>query len=172
MAPYDPTVIKFIGSLDDAHIATSSEAFGDFLTIYQEAAREYDLHDRYGVSLVHRHTDVPPGQRIFDFGHTLQPYPLHNHASDLYGAKIRPKSFALRGSEWTPYESELGEPDEDTQEFFEAAKSLIERFGLGQSIGLRRYSPDDPEELEITESGGISIKIPWDSVCGISATSY
>jgi hypothetical protein len=65
---------------------------------------------------------------------------------------------------WKPYEFELGAYDDSADEFFATVKQLVLQFKLDKSIGLRRYSPDNPEELEITERKGISLKIPWNSV--------
>jgi hypothetical protein len=48
--------------------------------------------------------------------------------------------------------------------FLQTVQRRIEELGL-LNVGLRRYSPSDPEELEVTETGGISVKIPWDLVC-------
>lgn len=53
--------------------------------------------------------------------------------------------------------------EKQTQLFKEVEQNL-EELGI-TNIGLRRYSPDDVEELEVTESGGISVKIPMNLVC-------
>jgi hypothetical protein len=161
---YDPSIISTIRSLEEAHIATKSKNFATFLSAFETVAIGCKQNDRFGITLVHRHTDVEPGHRIFDFGQTLQPFPLDDMSGDLHGAQIRAKSYALRQSSWKPYEFELGAYDDSADDFFAAAKQLIQQYELEDHIGLRRYSPDDPEELEITERKGISLKIPWDSV--------
>lgn len=75
--------------------------------------------------------------------------------------------MALTAGGWKPYEYELGSPDLPQQDFFADVQALLEQNGSeGLHVGLRRYSPSDPEELEITESGGVSVKIPWNSVSG------
>jgi len=102
-----------------------------------------------------------------DFGKTLQPLALSDDAQDLYGCPIRPKSYALIEGEWKAYEYELGPPDlnqASISTFFETIQRRIEELRLA-NVGLRRYMPSDPEELEVTETGGISIKIPCDLVC-------
>lgn len=91
-------------------------------------------------------------------------YSFVTSAQDLHGCPIRPKSYALVEGVWKPYEYKLGKPGrvEDSQVyFFERIKQRIVDLDIG-NIGLRRYSPTDPEELEITDRGGISIKVPLD----------
>ena len=166
MLSYDPTIIPRIPSLDTANKSVNENAnFPEFLTAFQALITNAGLQDSLGVTLVHRHANVPDGSRLMDFKQTLQSFPLDADAKDLYGHPIRWKSAALDGGNWKPYEYELGdEAVEDMDpKFLIDAKDLLERYGL-KNLGLRRYSPKDPEELEITEKLGISVKIPWDSV--------
>jgi len=163
-ATYDPSVISFIPSLEEARTATKSDNFQTFLSLFENIAKVQKQNDRYGVTLVHRHTEVEASHRNFDFKQTLQPFPLSDDAQDLYGAEIRPKSYALREMSWKPYEFEIGAYDDSANEFFAAVGQLLQQYQLADYIGLRRYSPDDPEELEITERKGISVKVPWNSV--------
>jgi len=161
---YDPSIIRSVHSLEEAHTGIQSKDFTAFLFAFENMAKHGNQNDTYGVTLVHRHAEVETGSRIFDFGQTLQPFPISDQADNLYGAKIRPKSYALRQKSWMPYEYELGDHDDEmADEFFATSQQLVQQFGLEDYIGLRRYSPDDPEELEITERKGISVKIPWDS---------
>jgi hypothetical protein len=67
-----------------------------------------------------------------------------------------------------PYEFELGDYDEVADEVFASSQQLVQQFGLEDYIRLRRYSPDDPEKLEITERKEVSVEIPWDSVMSIT----
>jgi len=92
---------------------------------------------------------------------------MNDTADNLYGAKIRPKSYALRQSVWKPYEFELGDHDGMADRFFITVQQLVQQLKLENYIGLRRYSLADSEELEITERKGVSVKILWDSVMSI-----
>lgn len=74
---YDPSIISTIPSLEQAHTATKSKDFNAFLLAFEEAVRLRKQNDRYGITLVHRHTNVEPGHRIFDFKQTLQPFPFN-----------------------------------------------------------------------------------------------
>lgn len=161
---YDPSIISSVRSLEEAHTGIQYKEFTTFLLAFQNIAKRGNQNDSYGVTLIHRHTEVMPGFRIFDFGQTLQPFPIGDKEDNLYGATIRPKSYAFRQNSWMPYEFELGDHEEIDEEFFANCQKLVQQFELVDYIGLRRYSPSDPEELEITESKGVSVKIPWDSV--------
>lgn len=98
-----------------------SKDFLAFLEAFEIMAKLGKQNDSYGITLIHRHTEVEPGHRIFDFGQTLQPFPISDTADNLYGAKIRPKSYALRQSMWKPYEFELGGHHGMADEFFASA---------------------------------------------------
>lgn len=160
---YDRSVIPSVKSLEEAHDGIQTTSFDDCLSAFETLVKNCGQNDRYGLTLVHRHTDVEPNTRIFDFGNTLQTFPLQDDAEELHGAKIRPKSYALRGM-WKPYEYELGVRDDADDLFLGSVKELLQQHKLDKYVGLRRYSPDDPEELEITEQWGISLKIPLDQV--------
>jgi hypothetical protein len=162
---YDPSIIRSVRSLEEAQTGIQSKDFTAFISAFENMAK---LGNQNDSSLIYRHTEVEAGARIFNFGQTLQPFPISDKADNLYGAKIRPKSYALRQKSWMPYEFELGDCDETADEFFATSQQLIQQFELEDYIGLRRYSPDDPEGLEITERKGVSVKIPWDSVMSIT----
>lgn len=167
-ASYDATVFNSILSLDGAHASvTSNSRFEAYLSEFATMAVSLAQNDVFGLTLVHRHTRIDPGTRMLDFKQTLQPFPLPDCAQDLHGCPIRPKSYALVDGAWMPYEYELGIPGpllNSETHFFDCVKRRLEDLGL-ENIGLRRYSPTDTEELEVMESGGISVKIPMDLVC-------
>jgi len=127
---YDPSIIHSIRSLEEAHTATKSKDFTAFLDAFEDTARLERQNDSYGITLIHRHTEVEPGHRILDFGQTLQPFPMNDTADNLYGAKIRPKSYALRQSVWKPYEFELGDHDGMADRFFITVQQLVQQFKL------------------------------------------
>ncbi|KAK3376723.1 hypothetical protein B0T24DRAFT_719015 [Lasiosphaeria ovina] len=166
MASYDPQVMVHVPSLEVAHASVfENPSFDQVLSKFRALASKYGQNNTYGLALVHRHAEVSPGHRLMDFKQTLQPFPLNDTADNLHGAPIRAKSLALTAGGWKPYEYELGSPDLPQQDFFADVQALLEQNGSeGLHVGLRRYSPSDPEELEITESGGVSVKIPWNSV--------
>jgi len=166
--PYEASVFQKIPSLDEAHTSTQGNpSFGTFLQEFRQIATNLSFNDCFGLTLVHRHASIAPGQRMVDLKQTLQPLPLADDAQDLHGCPIRPKSYALIEGKWKAYEYELGRLDLNQVSipiFLQTIQRRIEELGL-LNVGLRRYSPSDPEELEVTETGGISIKIPWDLVC-------
>ncbi|KAL5906941.1 hypothetical protein ACKVV1_011345 [Pyricularia oryzae] len=107
----------------------------------------------------------PPGYRLMGFKQTPQPFLLETSANDLHGASIRPKSLVFIACEWKPYEFELGVYEAPRDDFLADVQALLQQHQHGPTslpVGLRRYSPSDPEELEITERQGVSAKIPWD----------
>lgn len=173
--PYDATIFDSIPSLEDAHDSVQSNPhFGIFLSEFAAIATKYSLNDLFGLSLVHRHATLSPGNRMLDLKQTLQPFPLPDDAQHLHGCPIRPKSYALSQGTWRPYEYELGGSGQVSDlevAFFGDVKRQLERLGL-DNIGIRRYQPSDPEELEVTESGGISIKIPWTLVSSSVPPKY
>lgn len=169
---YNPAILADIPSLEIAHKkVTSNKGLSSFLSDFRIIAAKHDLNDCYGVTLVHRHANVSKDQRLMDFKQTLQPFPVKDDAQDLHGHPIRPKSFALAAGVWQPYEFELGELEALEDGFLTQIRECINYFGLPY-VGLRRYSPADPEELEITEKGGMSVRIPWDSVSSRLVTSW
>jgi hypothetical protein len=165
--PYDATIFASIPSLEDAHNSVQSNSgFESFLSEFAAIAAQYSLNDMFGLNLVHRHATLSPGHRMLDLKQTLQPFPLADDAQYLHGCPIRPKSYALSQGIWTPYEYELGGSGQlsDVEvAFFDDVKCQLQKSGLA-NIGIRRYHPSDPEELEVTEHGGISVKVPWTSV--------
>ncbi|KAM3422717.1 hypothetical protein BST61_g202 [Cercospora zeina] len=164
-ASYDASVFESIPSLEVAHASvTSNSHFEAFLSEFAAIAAASAQNDVFGATLVHRHTRLDQGKRMLDLKQTLQPVPMADSAQDLHGCPIRPKSYALIEGVWKPYEYELGKPRrvEDSQvHFFDRIKQRIVDLDM-ENIGLRRYSPTDPEELEITDREGISIKVPLD----------
>lgn len=157
---YNPTIFENIPSLEVAlQTGSLNKNFPEFLTQFFRVAAEFSLLDSYGVTLVHRHTKIDQGQRLMDFKQTLQPFPLDGTAQELGGCPIRPKSLALVSGTWNPYEYELGDVEPLDDSFLTEVGKLISRFNIPH-VGLRRYSPEDPEELEVTERGGISVKMP------------
>jgi hypothetical protein len=68
---YDPSIIRSVHSLEEAHTGIQSKDFTAFLSAFENMAKLGKHNDSYGVTLVHRHTEVEPGSRIFDFGQTL-----------------------------------------------------------------------------------------------------
>jgi hypothetical protein len=166
--PYEASVFQKISSLDEAHDSIhENPCFKTLLHEFQQIATGLSLNDCFGLTLVHRHASIASGQRMMDLKQTLQPLPLADDAHDLHGCPIRPKSYALIEGKWKPHEYELGRLDmnqDSIPTFLQAVQRRIEELGL-VNVGLRRYLPSDPEELEVTETGGISVKIPWDLVC-------
>lgn len=166
--PYEASVFQKIPSLDEAHNSThGNPSFETFLQEFRQISINLSFNDCFGLTLVHRHATISPGQRMMDLKQTLQPLPLADDARDLHGCPIRPKSYALIDGRWKAYEYELGRLDlnqDSVLMFLQTVQRRIEELGI-LNVGLRRYSPSDPEELEVTETGGISVKIPWDLVC-------
>ncbi|KAG8624319.1 hypothetical protein KVT40_007386 [Elsinoe batatas] len=128
---------------------------------FRDLLSENGGNDRYGLTLVHRHANVAPGKRLMDFGRTLQPWNIPDTAEDLHRASIAPKSFASRDNRWKPYEYEIAPAENENLALLAEIAMLLESYGCEDVLGIRKFSPTDPEELEITESEGISIKIPW-----------
>lgn len=161
MLSYDPAIIRHIPTLEVANKSVKENgAFHEFLADFEALVNGAGLQDSLGITLVHRHATVPSSSRLMDFKQTLQPFPLAADAKDLYGHPIKWKSVTLHGERWMPYEYELGDEPGENPEFLLAVKGLLKRHGV-KNIGLRRFSPQEPEELEITEKLGISVKIPW-----------
>ncbi|KAI9711570.1 MAG: hypothetical protein M1820_002135 [Bogoriella megaspora] len=161
---YESSVLASVPSLDVAHNSvTANPHFQAFLQEFQEVAVDCKQNGRYGITLVHRHANVEKGHRLVDFGRTLQPVPFKDDAEDLYGFPVRPKSLMLDSGTWKPYEYELGHDEDPDPNFLGRVKEIVEQYDI-KGAGLRRYSPNDPEELEITGRGGLSIKFPWTPV--------
>ena len=80
------------------------------------------------------------------------------------GFPIRPKTLALQDGKWRPYEFEFGlTATVGHEDFMNEVAHLIEGSGL-KHLGLRRYDPQDPEELEVTGEQGFSLKLPLNLV--------
>ncbi|KAF4547013.1 Hypothetical protein D9617_70g089300 [Elsinoe fawcettii] len=169
---YDAHVITSIPSLEDAKARLSDFDLPSILNSFKTMAIAAQQEDNYGLTLIHRHTNVPHGYRLMDFGRTLQTWEIPDQVTTLHGATIIPKSLALREGVWKAYEFELGPGGQSNEAFLNTAAKLLQSYGCEEVLGLRRFSPSDPEELEITEKAGISIKIPraWVNSCGDDTT--
>jgi hypothetical protein len=56
--------------IKEAHTGIQSKDFTAFLSAFENMTK-LGSHNDPIVTLIHRHTEVEPGSRIFDFGQTL-----------------------------------------------------------------------------------------------------
>ena len=103
-------VAIFLINLILGHSTQLGQRASNFKSLLQEFVRiatKWTQNDYFGLTLVHRHTDVGPGMRMLDFKQNLQPLPLPDDVQYLHGCPIRPKSYTLVDNIWKPYECEM-----------------------------------------------------------------
>lgn len=127
------------------------------------------MHERYGVSLLHKHFSMETNQRLVDLRNMSTPWTVNN--SDIvvpkYEGFIIPRTFRFFNGVWSPVEFDFSPCSSDgdsDHEFLVGISALLHQHGLDNVLGLRALDRYDPElSVEITE-GKTNIMMPRGSV--------
>ena len=130
----------------------------------------HDVHQTYGVSLLHRYFPIMSTERLVDYHHSATAWEVGSQTSTLvpkYQGSIVPRTFRFMGGGTVPYEFAFSEtmPSETSHEgFLQELSGFLHDHGLEGILGVRlldSYDPDRP--MEVTE-GKTNIMMPSGSV--------
>lgn len=93
----------------------------------------YDMQDRLGVSLLHRHFDLDAGEVMVHKGLRCSPKNLSNKVNNLAGA-----SFYLSGGYFRAFEYDTDEPLELEERFLSDVASYLASNGLAGHVVLSK----------------------------------
>jgi hypothetical protein len=124
---------------------------------------KYQLQDKFGVALLHRHFDMDSEEKLVENGNVATPWAFHQSNDDLFGGEVVPKSWMYRDQALHPYEfgynSEFeqtypGAPDNG--EFLEEFGKLLEENRLDGVLGLTAVGPSAPGTMKYEKTFGRS----------------
>lgn len=129
---------------------------------------KHSMQERYGVSLLHRHFDMDPEERLVEYHDVSTPWRLSNTEDPVVpalGGYIVPQNFKLEGGKSTPFEFamqyEKPESDDDASpEFLNDLSQVLETHNLSNVLGLRRRSPETDLTLEVTQGRANIMVLP------------
>ncbi|KAF5336445.1 hypothetical protein D9611_006607 [Ephemerocybe angulata] len=149
-------------------------------TIVRQLFIDHDMHQKYGVCLLHKHFSIAPTERLVEFHHTATPWQFGTVKTASFiphhDGFIVPRAYLVKSSKSdeltaTPYEFTYtyDEPTPITDSeraFFTAYAALLAAYQLQGVLGVCTLG--DPEEtakfpLEITE-GKANIMIKGDDI--------
>ncbi|KAL4934821.1 hypothetical protein BDV06DRAFT_217856 [Aspergillus oleicola] len=124
-------------------------------------------HERYGISLLHKHFSMEANQRLVDFRNISAPWTVNENDDFVvpkYEGFIIPRTFRFFHGNLTPFEFDFSffspsRRDTDRQ-FLQKLSALLHQHGLENILGVRSLDRYDPDlSVEITE-GKANIMIP------------
>lgn len=130
---------------------------------------ESEIHERYGVSLLHKHFSIEPNQRLVDYRNISMPWTVkdNNILVPKYEGFIIPRTFRFYNGILAPFEFDFSPSPASINfdsEVFPRISVLLHQHGLENVLGVRSLDGYDPElSVEITE-GKTNIMIRRGSV--------
>ncbi|KAJ5677529.1 uncharacterized protein N7477_003162 [Penicillium maclennaniae] len=127
------------------------------------------MHERYGISLLHKHFSMEANQRLVDYRNVSAPWTVNDKDFMVpkYEGFIVPRTFRFFNGNLAPFEfgfsfsSFHGNYD---LEFFERLSRLLHDHNLENMLGVRFLDTFDPKlSVEVTE-GKTNLMIPRGSV--------
>ncbi|KAJ5456057.1 uncharacterized protein N7458_004321 [Penicillium daleae] len=129
------------------------------------------MHERYGVSLLHKHFPMETNQRLVDLRNISSPWTVND--SDVvvpkYEGFVIPRTFRFLKGVLSPVEFDFSPCSSDKDaghdfDFLAAVSVLLHQYGLENVLGVRSLDRHDPElSVEVTE-GKTNIMIQRGSV--------
>lgn len=117
---------------------------------------DFGMHERYGVSLLHKHFSMEANQRLVDCRNISAPWTVK--ISDIVVPKYEgfiPRTFRFFNGILAPFEfdfSPCSSHGDHDREFFDRISALLHQHGLKNVLGVRSLDRYDPElSVEITE---------------------
>jgi hypothetical protein len=165
---YNPTAYSSLPSLRRASELLDESArqhlFGDIRQFFLDN----NVHEKYGISLLHKHFPINNTERLVDYHHTSAAWTVGDEMADVterYHGFVVPRSFRLFDGVPAPYEFAFSStaPSYD-EEFHQKLFNMLRNLGLQDVFGLRYLDEYDPElSMEVTE-GNTNIMMPRGSV--------
>lgn len=163
LAPFSPSHFKSLSTLDEAHSAIvearatyQKEVGGDLINNhFRDLFVKADVDTRFGLSMLHRHFDIKPDQRLVEYRGTSTPWEgeiagMGELQPSIWGfdgadKQLKPTEFHYSGKEDAPLTAK------DLQFAYVFFQELV-KLGLTRYLGLSRYPGDDFEgSCEITQ---------------------
>ncbi len=126
---------------------------------------KYHAEKELALSLIHRHFDLQPAERLVEYGRVTAPWVLNEYSSH----KVRPKSWAFIGDELYPYEFEYNplipsKAFEFDEGFLSDFQQTLRDHNLMNTFGIALAPADDPDFpclIEFT-AGRTNVLSPFD----------
>lgn len=129
---------------------------------------KHNLHNIYGVSLLHRHFDMSPEERLVESGNVSAPWSYHQPSSSLFGGSVVPRSWMYSSADRAFYPIEFGynaqlqqtypsTPPSDMANgtaFLDEFCTLLEQYNMTDILGLTTMSPNAPGTMKIEKTWG------------------
>jgi hypothetical protein len=122
---------------------------------------KYNIHETYGVSLLHRHFDMDAGEKLVENGSVSAPWAYHQPDDDLYGGSVVPRSWMFSDGALYPYEfgynSRLSQAYPSmpiNNDFLAEFHELLEEHHLTDILGLTSVSPLAPGSMKYEKTWG------------------
>lgn len=155
---YRPEAYDTLPSLFEAAAAFQAKGARKHLeTDIRQLFLDFNVHQRYGVSLLHKHFSIEATQRLVDCHHTATPWTCGDRSTstfEKYEGHIVPRSYRFYENGTSPYEfafrAEASAPDD--ADFVRELGDLFEKLDLANLLGLRVLGDRDSElKVEVTE---------------------
>jgi len=169
------TVFNSLPDLHDANARLSKQLalMGEKadLAELRDIFEEHGVQSRLGLTLLHHHFEVSPGERVVEFGNISTPWPVPANGH-IFGGITVPRSWRFLDGELRAYEycfNIAGEETYDTEEvpkgFIKQANAFLTDNGLADILGICTMVASDEGMVEKT-AGRVSIQVPITGVKG------
>ncbi|KAI0185031.1 hypothetical protein EV127DRAFT_503552 [Xylaria flabelliformis] len=169
---YKVDVFTSIQGLGDAHeLFMKRNGPEMILSSVWDLFYKYNLTEKYGPVLIHRHWPINPNEGVVDVNGTSTAWTLEssNQSGQLrfekYGKPIRPSSWMIVNGELMPYEFyfdfnyEQDQPVAIDAAFVQELSSILEAAGLLALVGFSLIRRPGQKTLEVTE-GNANVTFP------------
>lgn len=115
------------------------------------------VHDRFDVSLLHKHFPIQENERLVDCRNISGPWTVDDNRDPVvpkYEGFIKPCTFRVFEGQFIPYEFDFADSplDNGHPEFLEKLAALLHQYGLEDVLGVRLLDKYDPGlSVEVTE---------------------
>lgn len=118
---------------------------------------KHGMENEYGVSLLHRHFDMEPKERLVEYHDVSTPWVLDSNESvvPVLGGYVVPQNFKVDNGKLSPFEFAMqydqpaGTPV--PTEFVQDLAQVLDAGDLSGVLGLRKRSPESDLTLEVTQ---------------------
>jgi hypothetical protein len=131
---------------------------------------DFDVQNKYGLALLHRHFALEGNKRLVDYHNTATAWEVDDDFSAVspkYNGLVVPRAYLFEDNDIIPYEFSFVPATTDVpvsidadSKFFHALNQTLTNLGLEKLFGVRDLSDsDDSFMVEITE-GDANIMLP------------
>lgn len=118
----------------------------------------HDVHDIFGMALLHRHFSIGPAERLVDYKQSATAWHVGcENASTIpkYGGFVVPRAIRWINQRPCPYEFAFSESPvslDGYEKFLRELANMLEELNLQEILGLRMLeSHDSSRNVEVTE---------------------